>query len=62
MRELRQPGPDAAAGCRLEAMATVTRHTAAPPAQVYATLSQGWLSTTWVVGTSHMRAVDAESR
>jgi len=55
-----QPGPDAAAGCRVEAVATVTAHTAAPPTQVYATLSQGWLFTTWVVGTSHMRAVDAD--
>ena len=41
-------------------MATVTGHIAAPPAQVYATLSEGWLFTTWVVGTSHTRAVDAD--
>jgi len=56
----RRRGLGAAAGCRVETVATVTAHTAAPPTQVYATLSQGWLFTTWVVGTSHMRAVDAD--
>lgn len=40
-------------------MATVKTHIKASPADVYRTLSDGWHYTQWVVGTSHMRAVDA---
>jgi hypothetical protein len=40
-------------------MATVDRHTDAAPSRVFEVLSEGWLYSGWVVGTSHMRAVDA---
>jgi uncharacterized protein YndB with AHSA1/START domain len=40
-------------------MATVTKHINAPPAAVYEVLSDGWEYSQWVVGTSHVRAVDA---
>lgn len=40
-------------------MATVERHLAVPPADVFAVLADGWTYSNWVVGTSHMRAVDA---
>ncbi len=40
-------------------MATVTCHTAATPAAVFAVLADGWYYSDWVVGTSHLRAVDA---
>lgn len=36
----------------------VTRRIAAPPADVWAVLSDGWLYATWVVGASRIRAVD----
>lgn len=39
-------------------MATVTCYIAASPPQVFATLSNGWYYSNWVVGTSHVRAVD----
>lgn len=32
----------------------------APPAAVFEALADGWLYSNWVVGTSHMRAVEAE--
>jgi hypothetical protein len=32
---------------------------AASPAEVFSVLAQGWLYSDWVVGTSHVRAVDA---
>ena len=38
-------------------MATATLTIKAPPAAVFAVLADGWLYSTWVVGTSHMRAV-----
>lgn len=41
-------------------MATVTAHIKASPADVYRVLSDGWTFAQWVVGTSHMRAVDAQ--
>lgn len=41
-------------------MATVSRFIAAPPAQVFAVLADGWTYSNWVVGTSHMRAVDGQ--
>ncbi len=41
-------------------MAVTTCHIAAPPAAVFATLSDGWLYSNWVVGTSHMRAVEPD--
>jgi uncharacterized protein YndB with AHSA1/START domain len=40
-------------------MATVTRHIDATPADVWAVLTDGWLYTNWVVGTSRIRDVDA---
>ncbi|MCW2522641.1 MAG: hypothetical protein JWO63_976 [Frankiales bacterium] len=39
-------------------MATVRRRIAAPPEAVFQTLADGWVYSNWVVGTSHMRAVD----
>jgi uncharacterized protein YndB with AHSA1/START domain len=39
-------------------MATVTAQLKASPADVYRVLADGWTYTQWVVGTSHMRAVD----
>ena len=39
-------------------MATVTAHIGVPPPQVYAVLANGWYYSGWVVGTSHMRAVE----
>jgi uncharacterized protein YndB with AHSA1/START domain len=39
-------------------MSTVTRVVAAPQEQVFAVLADGWLYPLWVVGASHMRAVD----
>lgn len=41
-------------------MATVQRHIAAHPSEVFAVLADGWLYSGWVVGTSHMRAVERE--
>jgi uncharacterized protein YndB with AHSA1/START domain len=40
-------------------MATVSKTIQASPAEVFSVLSDGWLYSNWVVGTSHMRAVDA---
>lgn len=40
-------------------MAEVTGHIATDPEQVWATLADGWLYSSWVVGTSKIRAVDA---
>ena len=39
-------------------MATVRRTVQAPPAQVFAVLSNGWTYSDWVVGTAHIRDVD----
>jgi hypothetical protein len=39
-------------------MATVERFMAASARQVFAVLADGWTYSNWVVGTSHMRAVD----
>ncbi len=39
---------------------TVTRKIPATPDAVFAVLSDGWLYSGWVVGTSHMRAVEAD--
>jgi uncharacterized protein YndB with AHSA1/START domain len=39
-------------------MSTVTRSIKASPSQVFAVLADGWAYSNWVVGTSHMRAVD----
>ena len=41
-------------------MATNTAHIPAARHQVFAVLSDGWLYSNWVVGTSHMRAVETE--
>jgi polyketide cyclase/dehydrase/lipid transport protein len=40
-------------------MAVVVKHIKARPAAVYAVLADGWDYSQWVVGTSHVRAVDA---
>jgi uncharacterized protein YndB with AHSA1/START domain len=39
-------------------MAVVERHIAASPQDVFAVLANGWYYSGWVVGTSHMRAVE----
>ncbi len=51
------------AGCALRqpsVMATVTGHITAPPHAVFERLADGWHYVQWVVGTSHIRAVDAD--
>ena len=40
-------------------MAVVERNIAASPQDVFAVLANGWYYSGWVVGTSHMRAVEA---
>jgi uncharacterized protein YndB with AHSA1/START domain len=40
-------------------VATVTATINSSPAGVFAVLADGWLYSNWVVGTSHMRAVEA---
>jgi uncharacterized protein YndB with AHSA1/START domain len=40
-------------------MATVTGYIDASPGDVFAVLADGWYYSGWVVGTSHMRAVEA---
>jgi Polyketide cyclase / dehydrase and lipid transport len=40
-------------------MSTVTRSIKASPPEVFAVLADGWAYSNWVVGTSHMRAVDS---
>jgi uncharacterized protein YndB with AHSA1/START domain len=39
-------------------MSTITMFIDAPPHDVWATLADGWTYSNWVVGTSHIRAVD----
>ncbi len=39
-------------------MAQVSRHVAAPPERVFEILADGWTYAGWVVGASHIRAVD----
>ena len=39
-------------------MATVRRLIAAPPDRVFAVLADGWSYSNWVVGSSHIRAVE----
>jgi hypothetical protein len=39
-------------------MAMVTTYIEVAPAQVYAVLANGWYYSGWVVGTSHMQAVE----
>jgi hypothetical protein len=41
-------------------MASVDCWIAASPAAVFSVLAQGWFYSNWVVGTSHVRAVDAD--
>ncbi len=41
-------------------MAVVTRDLPVPPEQAFAVLRDGWLYGLWVVGASHIRAVDDE--
>ena len=41
-------------------MATVRAHVNASPSEVYRILANGWTYTQWVVGASHMRAVEAD--
>jgi uncharacterized protein YndB with AHSA1/START domain len=40
-------------------MATVSRQIAAAPDDVFAVLADGWTYSNWVVGASHVRAVEA---
>jgi uncharacterized protein YndB with AHSA1/START domain len=40
-------------------VATVTHQIDADPEAVFAVLSDGWLYSNWVVGTSHVRAVES---
>jgi uncharacterized protein YndB with AHSA1/START domain len=40
-------------------VATVHRFIRATPAEVFARLADGWCYSNWVVGTSHIRAVDS---
>ncbi len=40
-------------------MAAVTRRIEASPEAVFAVLADGWRYSNWVVGTSHMRAVES---
>ena len=40
-------------------MATVSCYVQASPGDVFAVLAEGWFYSGWVVGTSHMRAVQA---
>ena len=40
-------------------MSTATTTIKASPAAVFAVLADGWLYSNWVVGSSHMRAVEA---
>lgn len=42
-----------------ERMATVTAKIDADAAAVFAVLAEGWYYSNWVVGTSHMRAVES---
>lgn len=39
-------------------MATVTTHIDVAPSEVYSVLANGWYYSGWVVGTSHMQAVE----
>lgn len=41
-------------------MSTASIHIDAPPARVFDVLSDGWSYSNWVVGTSHIRAVETE--
>lgn len=41
-------------------MATVERDIAATPERVFAVLANGWCYPAWVIGTSHVRAVEAD--
>lgn len=41
-------------------MPTVERMTTATPEQVFGALADGWYYSNWVVGASHVRAVDAD--
>src|ERR1700728_1485809 len=41
-------------------MATVTAYIGVPPEKVFAVLADGWYYSGWVVGTSHMQAVEDE--
>jgi uncharacterized protein YndB with AHSA1/START domain len=41
-------------------MAATTRRIDAPPEKIFDVLSNGWMYTAWVVGASHIRAVESE--
>ena len=51
-------GAGAARGPQDGGMATVERHVVAPPTAVWDVLANGWTYSNWVVGASHMRAVE----
>lgn len=40
-------------------MVAVSRHIQAEPSKIFSILADGWTYAGWVVGTSHIRAVDA---
>ena len=44
----------------VQLVATVQRTVQAPPDQVFAVLADGWTYSDWVVGTAHIRDVDAD--
>ena len=47
-------------GRQARTMATVEQHVAAPPPAVFGWLADGWHYVQWVVGTSHVRAVEPD--
>ena len=55
-----RPPPAPAQEFDAHGRARVCRQVAAPPAAVWAVLSDGWLYANWVVGASRVRAVDAD--
>ncbi|TDO41510.1 uncharacterized protein YndB with AHSA1/START domain [Paractinoplanes brasiliensis] len=61
-RRIRKPAPARYAGHSagyVLVVATVQRTVQAPPDSVFAVLSDGWTYSDWVVGTVHIRNVDA---
>lgn len=48
-----------AAKVDMQGRARVTREVAAPASAVWATLADGWLYASWVVGASRVREVDS---
>ena len=59
---LAKPQPKTVCAPKVTAIATVRAHIHVPLSDVYAVLANGWTYTPWVVGASHMRAVDPDRR